>query len=202
MTGFKWTGRRLALAVIVVALILGTVAYRISARHGMDLYRQTGQIGGPFRLTSVSEGSVTEGDYRGRWVLMWFFDTHCPKTLCGPTLTAMSDASKTLKGEHISLAPLAVTLDPLHDQADQLKSYVLPIAPRDEPLMAAPTMVERVAREFHAPMTMVKPDDGQAYHQPAPRIVILSPAGRYAGTIESSATAADIVARIKDLSKD
>lgn len=200
MSGGKtWSARRILLVVCVLALALGWSGFRVASRYGMPLSTGGNEVGGSYRLTSLGEGSVTEGDFQGYWVMMWFFDTHCPKDVCGPTFTALSDANIALAKQGIRTAPLVVTLDPEHDEAQQLQDYVLPMGHEDVPLTAAPSMIERVAKEFHAPIEMIKAPDGTAYHRPAPRIVIMDPTGHYAGTVEANISTDALIERIHQL---
>ncbi|WP_025885701.1 SCO family protein [Asaia prunellae] len=194
-----WTPTRIVIVVLVLALALSWRVYRLSEKYGESVSTQGNEIGGSYRLVALGEGNVTEGDFRGNWVLVWFFDTHCPKTLCGPVLKTMSDAKKMLTREGIKLAPLAITLDPLHDESDDLKKYALPLGDHVVPLTGSPSMIEKVAREFHAPNELVKGDNDVSYHIPAPRIVIMDPQGRYAGTIDSTAGTEALVTRIHQL---
>jgi len=195
----RWTPPRITLVVLVLALALSWSGYRLSDKFGGSVSTQGNEIGGSYRLVALGEGNVTEGDFKGSWVMVWFFDTHCPKTLCGPVLKSMSDAKKVLTSEGISLAPLAITLDPLHDESDDLKKYALPLGDHVVPLTGSPSMIERVAKEFHAPNELVKGEDGTSYHVPAPRIVIMDPKGRYAGTIDSTVGTEALVTRIHQL---
>ncbi|GAB6854937.1 SCO family protein [Asaia astilbis] len=195
----RWNTPRVALVVLVLALALSWSAYRLSNKFGGSISTQGNEIGGSYRLVALGEGNVTEGDFIGQWALVWFFDTHCPKAQCGPVLKTMSDAKKMLASEGIRVAPLAITLDPLHDEAEDLKKYALPLGDHVVPLTGSPSMIDRVAKEFHAPNEMVKGEDGTSYHLPAPRIVIMNPQGRYAGTIDSTLGTEALVARIHQL---
>ncbi|AQS88088.1 hypothetical protein AA101099_1309 [Neoasaia chiangmaiensis NBRC 101099] len=200
MSGKKtWSARRVLLVAVVLAFALGWTGFRVASRYGMPLTTNGNEVGGSFRLTSLGEGSVTEGDFRGYWILMWFFDTHCPKDTCGPVLKTMSDAYVALGKDGIRVAPLVVTLDPVNDEAKQLQDYVLPLGHEDVPLTAAPNMIERVAKEFHAPIETIKAPDGTTYHRPAPRIVIMDPAGHYAGTVDADIGTDGLVSRLHEL---
>ncbi|GBQ97766.1 SCO family protein [Asaia lannensis] len=194
-----WTAPRIAIVVLVLALALSWSAYRLSEKFGSMVSTQGNEIGGSYRLVALGEGNVTEGDFKGNWVLVWFFDTHCPKGLCGPVLKTMSDTKIALAREGIRVAPLAITLDPLHDESDDLKKYALPLGDHVVPLTGSPNMIERVAKEFHAPNELVHADDGTSYHLPAPRIVIMDPQGRYAGTVDATAGTEALVTRIHQL---
>ncbi|WP_029606057.1 SCO family protein [Kozakia baliensis] len=197
--GSPWTSTRLLIVVVILAMALGWSGYRLSLRYGNSLSSQGNEVGGTYRLTALGEGTVTEGDFHGSWVLMWFFDTHCPTSLCGPVFKTMSDAKVELSHDGIRLAPLAVTLDPRHDESAQLQDYVLPLGTDVVPLTASPNMVSAVAKEFHAPIEMTKAPDGTEYHTPAPHIVIMDPRGHYAGTVDMTVSTSELVERIHQL---
>ena len=48
-------------------------------------------IGGPFRLRAADGREVTDADFRGRWMLVYFGYTHCPD-VCPTTLGDMQAA--------------------------------------------------------------------------------------------------------------
>ncbi|GAJ30226.1 SCO family protein [Acidomonas methanolica] len=194
-----WTGRRVLFFAVLLAVALGWLSFRAVDRLGMPVRTGTNEIGGSYRLMTVSDDTVTEGDFLGRWTLIWFFDTSCPRSVCVPKLNVMSETVHDLAAAHISAAALAVTLDPMHDDSDRLKSYVLGTAPEVRPLTAAPRVIENMAREFHVPDEMITAADGARYHRPAPRIVIMDPQGRYAGTVDADVQAAALEERIRTL---
>ncbi|MBC7799386.1 MAG: SCO family protein, partial [Gemmatimonadaceae bacterium] len=59
----------------------------------MSLSREDGvvPIGGPFRLQGADGRVVTDQDFRGRWMLVYFGFTHCPDA-CPTGLQTIANA--------------------------------------------------------------------------------------------------------------
>jgi protein SCO1/2 len=71
-------------------------------------------IGGPFKLIDDKGHVVTDADYRGRWMLVFFGYTNCPDE-CPLTLQKMAAALKALGPLADRIAPLFITVDPARD---------------------------------------------------------------------------------------
>ncbi|GBQ27442.1 SCO family protein [Gluconacetobacter sacchari] len=193
--------RRLAIGAIIVALSAagGYGGYRAMERAGPMLSTYGNEVGGSFRLVSAAEGAVSDSDFRGRWMLVYFGYTHCPDTQCGATLKAMAGAMDLLGPRYRKVAPLFISLDPMRDTAEAMRAYTLRFGPRIFAMTGAPNMLRAVTAEYHAPYVRHEGKDGDYSMEPSPRIVIMSPEGRYAGTIQSDASAEEIAKRLNDL---
>jgi len=191
--------RTLVAGVLGLGIAAGAVAYGVSAHYGTVLSSNGNEVGGSFRLVTTVEDFVTDADYHGRWVLVYFGDTHCPDAECGRTLTAMDQAADSFGVAGDRIAPLFISLDPARDSADVLHAYGLRFGHRIVPLTGAPAMVKAVAAEYHAPFEQRTLPDGTVSMVPSPRIVIMDPQGQYVGTLEATATADEIAARLRAL---
>ena len=80
-------------------------------------------IGGPFHLTDDKGHSVTDADYRGRWMLVFFGYTNCPDE-CPLTLQKMATTLQNLGPLADRIAPLFITVDPARDTPESLASYL------------------------------------------------------------------------------
>jgi cytochrome oxidase Cu insertion factor (SCO1/SenC/PrrC family) len=80
-------------------------------------------IGGPFHLTDEKGHEVTDADYRGRWMLVFFGYTDCPDD-CALTLQKMATALEKLGPLAERIAPLFITVDPARDTPARLASYL------------------------------------------------------------------------------
>ncbi|GBQ98591.1 electron transporter SCO1/SenC [Gluconacetobacter liquefaciens] len=193
--------RRLAIGAVITVLSAagGYAGYWAMDRAGPLLSTHGNEIGGSFRLVSAAEGEVSDSNFRGRWMLVYFGYTHCPDEQCGATLRAMAGAMDLLGPKHRSVAPLFISVDPMRDTAEAMRAYTLRFGPRIFAMTGAPTMLKAVTAEYHAPYVRHEGKDGDYSMEPSPRIVIMSPEGRYAGTIQSDASAQDIADRLNGL---
>ncbi len=86
-------------------------------------------LGGPFALVDHSGRAVSDEDFRGRFMLVFFGYANCPG-ICPTGLRAMTEAVDLLgeKGERV--VPLLITVDPKHDTPENLAPAVAKIHPR------------------------------------------------------------------------
>jgi protein SCO1 len=86
-------------------------------------------IGGPFTLTDHTGKRVTEKDFLGRYMLIFFGFTNCPD-ICPSGLQVVTAAIDKLgkKGEDIT--PVFVTLDAARDTPEKLAQYIKSFHPR------------------------------------------------------------------------
>ena len=88
--------------------------------------------GGPFTLTSHTGARISDTDFRGRYMLVYFGYSFCPD-VCPLELVKMTTALHTLEEEGLntdSIAPLFITFDPERDTPEQLAGYVPAFHPR------------------------------------------------------------------------
>jgi protein SCO1/2 len=67
-------------------------------------------IGGPFSLVDHTGRRVSESDFRGKLMLVYFGYTYCPD-VCPTELTAMSRALDLLGDEASEVTPFFITID-------------------------------------------------------------------------------------------
>ncbi|MBV1835109.1 MULTISPECIES: SCO family protein [Novacetimonas] len=188
------------LVIVVISSLVGYVGYRIFDRMAPPLTTYGNEVGGSFRLVNGADGSVLDSDFRGRWMLVYFGSTHCPDTLCGATMESMAKAMDILgRAKARYVAPIFISVDPMRDTSDVLRTYTLRFGPRLFSMTGSPKMVEAVAHEYHAPYVRKPLENGDYMMEPASQIVIMSPTERYVGTIPASASAQEIADRIEQL---
>jgi len=79
-------------------------------------------IGGPFALTDGSGKRVTDKDFAGRPMLVFFGYTHCPD-ICPAGLQVMAAALEKLGDKAKGLTPIFITLDPERDTPELVGKY-------------------------------------------------------------------------------
>jgi protein SCO1 len=101
-----------------------------------------------FTMTRASDGKeVTQADYRGRIVMLYFGYTYCPD-VCPTTLANVADVLKRLgpAARHVRL--LFITVDPNRDTLPVLAQYVKNFGPQIDGLRGTPDQLAALARRY------------------------------------------------------
>ncbi|PDT64884.1 SCO family protein [Bradyrhizobium ottawaense] len=123
---------RLASAWLYVMLTLAcaAAAQARSAAETMDILMWNREpVGGPFQLIDQTGKPRSDGDFRGRLMLVYFGFTHCPD-VCPTDLMAIGQALEQLGPDAEAVQPVFITLDPERDTAEHLAEYVPLFHPR------------------------------------------------------------------------
>ncbi len=86
-------------------------------------------LGGPFALMDHTGRAVSDEDFRGRFMLVFFGYANCPG-ICPTGLRAMTEAVDLLGEKGEAVAPILITVDPAHDTPANLAPAVAKIHPR------------------------------------------------------------------------
>jgi protein SCO1/2 len=104
-------------------------------------------LGGPFSLTDQSGKPVTEQDYAGRWMLVYFGYSYCPD-VCPTELGTMVAAVDAMGPAGEAVVPAFITVDPQRDTPEHLADYVSRFHPRMQGLTGTPEQVADAARRY------------------------------------------------------
>src|SRR6478672_6267728 len=119
---------RLLLVVLAGFLIgaIGGAAVLLTKGAPAPPVETTGKalIGGHFALIDQTGKPITDQDFRGRYLLVFFGFTHCPD-ICPTELQVMAAALEALSPqERKEIVPVFITLDPERDTPEVMAAYV------------------------------------------------------------------------------
>ncbi len=121
---------RLFLIGLIAALagLIGGIAFIPGAVDRLFATREpatTGRalVGGPFEMTDHNGRRVTEKDFQGRLMLVYFGFTYCPD-ICPAGLQVVTAALEELGTDANRIVPIFITVDPERDTPEQMKQYV------------------------------------------------------------------------------
>ena len=158
---------RLAVGTLIGLLVAaGIVWWQVSQLPGGTRGgTQTGTalIGGPFSLTDHTGRPVTQADYQGRYMLVYFGFTFCPD-VCPTELQVMATALDRLGAKADEVQPLFVTIDPERDTVTQMADYVAQFHPRLMGLTGTPEQVAGAARAYRVYFAKAPDKDGGDYY--------------------------------------
>lgn len=123
---------------------------RVAATAPADkTFAEPGQvpIGGPFTLVDHTGRTVTDKDFGGRYLLVFFGFSNCPD-VCPMTLADIASALELLGAEGDAVQPLFISLDPERDTPQRLAEYVSAFHPKIVGLTGTPEQIAAVAKEY------------------------------------------------------
>ena len=105
-------------------------------------------IGGPFTLTDQTGRKVTEKDFLGKPMLIFFGYTHCPD-ICPSALQVVAAALDKIGAKGAKVTPVFITFDSARDTPEKLAQYVKSFHPRLVGLTGTPAEIDAVAKAYH-----------------------------------------------------
>jgi cytochrome oxidase Cu insertion factor (SCO1/SenC/PrrC family) len=138
-----------ALVVLIIAAITGFGALWFTRSLPGGIASGTALVGGPFSLTDQNGERMTDQEFRGKYMLIFFGYTFCPD-VCPSELQVMSAALDKLGPQADKIQPIFITIDPARDTPETLKVYVSNFHPRLIGLTGSETEVASVANAYRA----------------------------------------------------
>jgi protein SCO1 len=123
------------------------IAYAIISKPEISQTAGKALIGGPFSLVDSDGRRVTDRDYRGKLMLVFFGYTHCPD-VCPTELQTMAEVVDKLGSGAKQLAPIFISVDPQRDTPEALAAYVKNFNPRIIGLTGSPAEVASAAKAY------------------------------------------------------
>lgn len=155
--------RRRAIALIGAGLGAALIGgcQRGDDRSAIDISGNSPPL--EFAMTRASDGRrVTEADYRGRVVMLYFGYTFCPD-VCPTTLANVADILKRLGPDAERVRLLFVTVDPDRDTLPVLADYVKNFAPEIEGLRGDSDQLASLARRYRVVYSVTPATKTHAY---------------------------------------
>ena len=151
-SGGKLLALLVGVVVIAFAIALGGYEYFSGRMPGggesAEQTSATPNVGGPFTLVNHKGETVTDEDFRGRYMMVYFGYTYCPD-VCPTSLTDMATALDMLADEKAEkVTPVFISVDPARDTPEHLAEYVEFFHPRLVGLTGTEQQIKDVAREY------------------------------------------------------
>jgi protein SCO1 len=182
--------------LVVAALLLGAGAFVWLNGTG----RGGSLIGGPFTLEDGNGKPVSDTDFHGKYLLVYFGYTFCPD-VCPTTLNEVADALDHLGAKADKLQPVFITIDPKRDTPAVVKQYAVAFSPRLLGLTGTPDQVAHVAKEYRVyyaeHRTGPGPNDYSMDHSSI--LYLMGPDGRFIAPIRADESGAEMAAEIGKL---
>jgi protein SCO1/2 len=189
-------GRAPKLAIVgllVAVLLIGAAAMLMLTGRG----REGPSVGGPFALIDGNSKPVTDRDFHGKFMLVYFGYSFCPD-VCPTTLNEIADAMDKLGPVAARVQPIFITVDPRRDTPAVIKQYAANFSPRLLGLTGTPEQIAKVAKEYRVyyaeHRTGPGPNDYSMDHSSI--LYLMGPDGQFIEPIpaeDSGATIASVI---------
>lgn len=174
------------------------------ARTANEVAREA--ITGEFSLIDHHGNAVTDLDYRGYWLLIFFGYTHCPD-VCPTSLGVVALVMDELGPDAEKVQPLFITIDPARDTPETMAEYVAAFHPRIIGLSGSAEQVKAAAHSHRAYYAKAPAAEGmeevvgEYAMDHSAYLYLMDPDGVYAHAFSPTDTVEDITAEIRNLMK-
>ena len=197
-----------------IAILLGVLGFALAAALAVALYlsdsglREVARsatapaVGGPFALVDHTGRAVTEADYRGKLMLVYFGYTFCPD-VCSTGLHKIARALDALGEDAGEVHALFITVDPERDTVATLAEYVGKFHPDLIGLTGSPDQVKAVAKAYRVYFAEAGPEDGAEVGDGylidhSTLTLIMGRDGRFRQFLSQRASAEELTAAIRE----
>ncbi len=187
-------------ATAVLAVALALAAYALFGRETDSGTAGIGKalIGGPFSLVDQNGQRVTEQDFQGKYMLVFFGYTYCPD-VCPTELQVMMAALEKLGDAGKDIVPVFVSIDPERDTPQTIKSYVGNFGPRLVGLTGTPEEIAAVAKAYRVYYAKAGNKNGNDYLMDHSSIIyLMGPDGGFVKHYTYTTDAAALAGNLKE----
>ncbi|HEX6830674.1 MAG TPA: SCO family protein, partial [Methyloceanibacter sp.] len=174
------------IAFVIAGFLIGAIAgagvLLLATPQGGQPVQSSGAalIGGPFSLAGGDGKPVTDRDFRGRYMLIFFGFTHCPD-ICPAELQVIAQALEQLGDKAKNVVPIFITLDPERDTPEAMANYVKSFGPNFVGLTGSPEAIAAAAKAYRVAYSKVenKESAGDYSVDHSALVYLMDPEGRY-----------------------
>lgn len=154
-------------------------------------------IGGPFSLVDQTGKRVSEKDFLGKPMLVYFGFTHCPD-ICPSGLQVIAGALDALGSEADKVTAVFVTLDPERDTPAVMGEYVKSFSPKIVGLSGSLDEVKAMAKTYKVFMQKVVDEKSGTYSvDHSSFMYVMNRSGEFAQHLPHSVSIDDLAAALK-----
>lgn len=184
------------IALIAIVVVIGAVV----GRSQMTSDQPPVRIGGPFTLTDNAGKRVTEKDFAGKYMLIYFGYTFCPD-VCPTSLSIIGDALGQLDaGELDKVVPIFITVDPERDTVEAMAAYVPNFHDKMVGLTGSVAEVKAVVKAYKAYFAKTGDEgDGNYTVDHSSRTYLMGPDGAYVTSFVHATPSADMAKELAEI---
>ena len=175
------TARTSHILLVFSAFLAGLIIFLgviLFTTHYQGVGGSASAIGGPFKLTDQNGKMITEEDFKGRPLLVFFGYTHCPD-ICPTTLFEMSEVLHALGNDADRVNALFITVDPERDTAPVMKDYLSSFDPHLRGATGDSKAIDAVEKAYRVYAKKVPTDKGDYSMDHTALVYLMDKQGRF-----------------------
>jgi protein SCO1 len=136
----------------------------------------------PFTLVDADGKPVSDGDFPGKFLLIYFGYTHCADQ-CPTALSSIVEALTEIGPAANAVQPIFITVDPERDHGAMLRKFTAAFDPRIVGLTGSPEAIAAAAKALHIDYSKVFADNDDYVIDHSTNLSIIGPDRREAETV-------------------
>lgn len=157
-------------------------------------------VNGHFALATLDGKEISDADFRGKWLLIYFGYTFCPD-VCPTTLSQIGAALDALGPKAKDFQAVFITLDPARDKMEVIRAYMKSFDPRIIGLRGEPDDIESAAKSFHVYYRPRSLGNGQYTVDHSSYIYVMDPKGKFTELLTGDLPGHPLVEDLRKLDK-
>ena len=157
-------------------------------------------INGHFALATLDGKEISDADFHGKWLLIYFGYTFCPD-VCPTTLSQIGAALDALGPKATDFQAVFITLDPARDKTEVMRTYMKSFDPRIIGLRGEPDDIETAAKSFHVYYRPRSLGNGQYTVDHSSYIYVIDPKGKFTELLTGDLPGHPLVEDLRKLDK-
>jgi protein SCO1/2 len=190
-----------AVALVATAILLG-------ASPGLLIPRSAAAnppaaavaISGHFALATADGRRVTDANYRGKWLVVYFGYTSCPD-VCPTVILRIGQALQSLGADADRIQPIFITVDPLRDTPARLAQYMASFNSRVLGLRGDPQETQEAARQFHVYYRTRSFGNGEYSVDHSSFLYVINPEGHFKKLLPDTLSADQLASELTTLTR-
>ena len=173
------TTKLLIISGLILAGAVATLMLLAPQQRANVTASGTAQIGGAFSLIGTKGETVTDKDFRGKYMLIYFGYTFCPD-VCPTELSAISEALDKLGPLANRITPLFISIDPERDRPKLVGEYVSNFYKTYVGLTGSKAQIKQVTKAYKVFYSKGKSTEPGEYTMDHSSIIyLMDPKGEY-----------------------
>ena len=183
-------------------LFIAEQSGQISLNPPQDTSSGKAAIGGSFTLTDQNGNQVSDRQFRGKTMLVFFGFTSCP-SICPVGLATLTQVMEQLGNDGKRVQPVFITVDPETDTPARMKEFLTNFHPAILGLTGTPEQINAVQSAYKVYATKVESKDmpGGYNVDHSGFIYLLDKQGEYSAHFQYQDAAPDIANAIRRMPK-